>query len=181
MTAPVADRRSIRPLLIVGVAVLCVAVLIGAVVREGYARSHGTEVTLSMRGVDPRDVVRGHYVRIHLVEDLPGGQVCARGEGKWISLQPKGSRWVPVGRYPSREQAQRDGGVAVRGTLGCTDTTVSMDIGVDRIYVNQSDATTIERAVTAGHDAGAIVSIGTDGRARLVGVDVDGRRYDLGW
>jgi hypothetical protein len=58
---------------------------------------------------------------------------------------------------------------------------VSLDIGIDRFYLNQREAEAVDRALLTGRRADAIVSVGTDGRARLIGIDVDGRRYDLDW
>ncbi|GAB09913.1 hypothetical protein GOARA_048_01150 [Gordonia araii NBRC 100433] len=172
----------IRPLLIVAVALVCVAALVGIVIREGMARSSGTQVTLAMQGVDPRDLVRGHYVALRLADDIPEGQVCVdSADGEWIALRRSGSRHVAVGQYPSRDEAQRFGDIAVRGTMRCQGRTAWIDIGIDRFYINQRDATAIEKALTDGREAAAIVSVGGDGKARLVGLDVDGKRYDLNW
>ena len=125
MTSPGQRQRStglrltrLRPALIVGVALLCVAILIGLVVREGYARSHGTQVTLAMRGADPRDLVRGHYIAIRLADDLPAGQLCPQQTGDgWVALRRNGPTYRAAGQYGSRAQAQRHGDVAVRGSL----------------------------------------------------------------
>lgn len=172
-------RGLIRPALILLIAALCVATLVGIVVREGHARSHGTEVTLAMRGVDPRDLVRGHYVAIRLADEAPPG--CTGQPGKWIALARSGERSVPAGAYPTRDEALRHGPVAVRGTLRCQGSTASLDIGIERFYINQRDATAIDEALRGGKSASAIVSVGTDGKARLVALEVDHRRYDLAW
>ena len=58
------------PLRIVIVAALCVAGLIGLVVRETMARNSGTEVLLAMEAVDPRALLSGHYVIVQLRESL---------------------------------------------------------------------------------------------------------------
>ena len=43
------------------------------------------------------------------------------------------------------------------------------------------NASPIQEAVLNGREAAAIISVGADGRARLIGIDVDGKRYDLNW
>ena len=64
---------------------------------------------------------------------------------------------------------------------------VTLDIGVDRFHADQDEAERIERALRARRADGsapsafAVVSVGADGRARLKGVIVDGRRTDLTW
>ncbi len=174
--------RWVRPVLVLTVALVCVAALIGLVVREGQARAGGTQVTLAMRGADPRDLLRGHYVAIRLVDDLLPGQQCpAQHDGDWVALAPDGNRHVAVGQFGTRDQALRHGDLAVRGSMGCHEQTVSLNLGIDRFYINQRDATDIDEALRSGRTAAAIVSVGGDGRARMVGLDVDGKRYDLHW
>ncbi|MFT3901472.1 MAG: GDYXXLXY domain-containing protein [Gordonia sp. (in: high G+C Gram-positive bacteria)] len=176
------DRDLARPVAILLVAAVSIAALVGLVLREAHARSHGTEITVSMRGADPRDLVRGHYVEIRLAESTPPAATCRPrpGEG-WIALRNNGTRYVPVGKYDSREGARDNGDIAVRGSLSCTENTTWLSLGPQRFYVNQRDATTIDRALLQGREAAAVLSVGSDGRARLVGLDVDGKRYDLTW
>lgn len=62
---------------------------------------------------------------------------------------------------------------------------VTLDIGVDRFHADQDEALAIEKALRQRRQgeapAFAVVSIGDDGRARLKGVIVDGKRTDLTW
>ncbi|MFT4202240.1 GDYXXLXY domain-containing protein [Gordonia sp. (in: high G+C Gram-positive bacteria)] len=185
------DPRLIRPIAVLVVAAVCVAALVGLVLRENHARSHGTRVTLSMRGADPRDLVRGHYVQIQVADQLPAGRACVQKDDGWIAVTSGGGPTdQPVGIYDTKDEALRNGDHALRGSMRCTGpgrtddggpATAWLDIGTDRFYINQRDAQDIDRALASGRRAAAIVSVGTDGRARLVGLDVDGKRYDLHW
>ena len=92
-------------------------------------------------------------------------------------------------------QAALAGGaqLAVRGGVYCSRTAfgdaeadvVTLDIGVDRFHADQDAALTIEKALRQRRQgeapAFAVVSVGDDGRARLKGVIVDGKRTDLTW
>ena len=63
---------------------------------------------------------------------------------------------------------------------------VTLDIGVDRFHADQQEAQAIDKALAArraGQPASAFaaISVGRDGRARLKGVVIVGRRTDLSW
>lgn len=63
---------------------------------------------------------------------------------------------------------------------------VRLDIGVERFHIDQAQAQRIERIVrdqASGAEArvSAIVSIGSDGRAWLKGLLIDGARLELNW
>lgn len=182
------------------VAVLCIAFLIGMVVREGAARSGGQEVTLAMAAVDPRALLSGHYVIIDPRAPLAAGEACpAIPEGaRWIALASDGAHHRPVGAALTREAALALGPIAVRGELTCFPPPaagegspaipgqISADVGVYRYYAAQAEAQRIEamlREQAPGEPTRiyAILSIGADGRARLKGLLVDERRLELGW
>lgn len=197
------------PVRIVIAAGLLAAGLVGLVVREGVARAAGQEVRLAMQGYDPRALLTGHYVRFQLRHDLPGGTRCppvspagASVRDGWVSLRREGVRHVPAGAAVSRAEALRLGDVAVRGVLTCEsgpvlrlpaigvesqeNNTLRLDVGIDRIHLDQAEAEAMERQLSrftpdAPVEADAIVSVGQDGKARLKGVVVAGRRTDLDW
>ena len=108
-----------------------------------------------------------------------------------------GAAFIAV-RTVSREQAERIGSLPVRGTFTCSPPTpasegvestpgwLSLDLGIERFYINQADAMRIEQVLSeqrAGEEvrAFAIISVGSDGRARLRALLVDGERFDLSW
>lgn len=196
------------PVRILAVAFVLALGLFGLVVREGRARAEGLEVRLSMAGYDPRSLLSGHFVLFQLRHDLPPAAPCpsqsdagARVEDSWVALRPDGARHVPVGAAKSRQAAQRLGPIVVRGVLTCSPglapqlpgggqppevQSVMLDVGIHRIHLDQTQAEAMERQLRRfGADqpveADAIVSVGRDGKARLVGVVVGGKRTDLDW
>lgn len=176
------------------VAGLCVASLIGLVVREGLARDGGVEITLPMQAVDPRDLLSGHYVTVRLSEALAPGEPCpqALGDGSWLAFGPRGATHTLLGSASTRQEALEVGPIPVEGSFTCNPPgemqpgAVFVDLGVDRFYINQTDAERIERVIRAQSPnketrAYAILSIGRDGHARLKGLLVDNERFELNW
>lgn len=184
----------------IGAAAVALALtLVGLVVFESRARAAGQEVLLPMEAVDPRNLLTGHYSSLRLTQQLPPGVPCrsrnsSYREGGWLALKRDGSQYRFAGATESREAALKLGEVAVRGGVYCARmafaagdlNAVTLDIGVDRFHAEQSEAQAIDKAL-AGRRPGepvnafAAVSVGTDGRARLKGVVIDGKRTDLDW
>lgn len=200
------------PLRILAVAAVCVASLIGLVLYEGGARASGQEILLPMEAVDPRSLLSGHYVQLNLTQRLDGSQTCpTAGDWKWIALRPVQSvqrplppagdpapaTYVLAGGAGSRDGAQELGALPVKGSFTCSAPTpiegaetmpgwVTLDLGIDRFHINQTDALRIEQVLREQNAdettrAFAIVSVGRDGRARLKGLMVDGERLELTW
>ena len=182
------------------VAALCVAGLIGLVVRESMARDSGSEVLLAMEAVDPRSLLSGHYVIINLRESLAAEEPCPApaSDNPWLALAPHADVHRLAGSAPTRDEALQIAPLVVRGTFTCSTGIapsdgfpgapgwVMLQLGIDRFHANQSEAQRIERVLRdqrPGEDARvyAIVSVGEDGRARLKGLIVDGERLELGW
>lgn len=198
------------------VAVLLIIALVGLLVREDRARASGQEVRLAMEAVDPRSLLSGHYAALQLVQRLDGGAPCPPDleahygqNDSWVALSPApGGVHRVSGAGASRAAALKHGPVVVRGQADCRqtflapprapedaapsteerpqETFITLDIGVDRFYADQTQAEALEAALRRQGEAQAppafaIVSIGQDGRARLKGVEVDGTRADLNW
>ncbi len=198
------------PLRILIVAALCVAALIGLVVREGMARASGQEVLLAMQPIDPRSLLGGHYVIVSLQENIPPGAPCPATLGQstparpggdtprtWLALAPNAAHHSVAGAAQTRAEAEKLGPIVVRGAAACfapepsaddpqRNGFITTDIGVDRFHIAQAEATRIEQLLREQNfeDAPpvfAIVSIGGDGRARLKGLEVEGERLMLDW
>ncbi|MBA4013406.1 MAG: hypothetical protein C0481_16190 [Phenylobacterium sp.] len=187
------------PLRIAAAAAVLVLLLVGVVLRENGARAAGREVLLPMEAVDPRDLLTGHYVALRLSQQLALGQPCPRErstfeEGGWIGLKPQAGHYRFIGVGATRQAALAGGAeLAVRGGVYCSRTAfgnaeadvVTLDIGVDRFHADQDEAQAIEKAMRERRQgeapAFAVVSVGDDGRARLKGVIVGGKRTDLAW
>jgi hypothetical protein len=192
---------------IAAVALLAVLGLIGLVGWESYERDRGAEVILPMATVDPRSVLSGNFVAVTLQEPLSVGQPCPPGFDAsetyvgppptvWIAFRQAGDHAVAVGAAEDRASAARLAPLVARGRASCfppppqaegsppAPGSILLDLGVDRFYASQGEAQRIS-GITAGCDpsagcpAAAIVSIGRDGRARLKGVMVDGKRIEM--
>lgn len=186
---------------ILAVAGLCAAILIGFVINEGAARASGQEVLMAVEGVDPRDLLSGHYVQIAFDRQLDPAEQCPPTSTgwNWTALRARGDIYVVAGGASSRSEVEQVGPVSVRGNYSCTPASlpdangamgapgmIRLNIGIDRYYVNQAEAQRIERALADQHNRGpkrvlAIVSVGRDGVARLKGLVIDGRRMELNW
>jgi hypothetical protein len=185
---------------------LCAALgLVGLVAWEARARAEGEEVRLAVEAFDPRNLLTGHYAALEFVDRLPEGATCPRlarpdRRGRvWIVLRRAGGRHQPAAAFSTRQEAERFGGGAiVRGQVVCQSPgagpvsrglpgVVRTDLGVERFYADQKRAQAIEAALRKGAGAPseeapaalAVLSIGRDGRVRLKGLIVDGRKIDL--
>ena len=193
------------PVRIVAAAGVLALGLVGLVVREGAARSAGQEVRLAITGYDPRSLLTGHYVQFRLQDTLPQEAVCLivgqevrGGPDTWFAVRREGDGHRIVAAAPSRAAALKLGEVAVRGSAQCygmvtrergkppqvSYMSVSLDVGVDRIHLEQGEAKALETALRGwGEPPGsrAVLSVGPDGKARLKGVVVGDKRADLDW
>lgn len=184
---------------ILAVAGICAAALVALVVTEGYARDGGQEITLPMEAVDPRSLLSGHYVQLNFTDRLEVGETCpAAGDWEWVVLRREGDIYVATAGAVSRSEAERLGSLPVKGGFTCNEPTpanadfpgmpgwLSLDLGVDRFHINQTDALRIERVLRQQDPneetrAFAVLSVGRDGRARLKALLIDGERFDLNW
>jgi hypothetical protein len=190
------------------VALVAMAALVTLVVQEGRARAAGVEALFAMEAIDPRSLLSGHYVIVNLQRTLPAGAPCASAapskageeaipydhEG-WLAIAPDPAQARILGLGRTREDAAAFGGLTVRGSYRCSENMPgdfntgpleSIDLGVDRFHINQREAERIEQILRqqGGVEttrAFAIVSIGKDGRARLKGLQIDGKRLELKW
>lgn len=184
------------PVRILAVAVVLALLLIGVVAREGLARANGDEVRLEIAGIDPRSLLGGHYVELRLAPDFtvpgackPASRAHAESWPTWVALRLEGAAHRPVALAETRDSALARGAIALRAQASCplsfppdVDSEVEFDIGISRFHASQAEATGLETALRqTRRPAYAIVSVGADGRARLKGLEVDGKRTDLDW
>lgn len=189
------------PIRILAVAGVLALLLVGLVFAENRARDAGREVKLSMEAVDPRNLLTGHYIDLDLTQRLPVDRPCPanlpnQDKPGWLALKAIGDRHVLTGGAATREAAQKQGEIVVRGYAWCRrvpggadgqeQDAVTLEIGVDRFHAAQADAERMERDLRAQRpgdpaQAFAIVSVGKEGRARLKAVILGGKRSDLDW
>lgn len=188
-------RRFGEPWRIGAAGAVLALLLTGLVVREGRARAEGREVVLVLGAIDPRELLTGHSVILEFTEPLPPGAACPPGSqreaefdpNRWVALRRDGGRHRAVGAARSEADARRLGEVVVRGALECGldsfNDAVTLHIGVRRFHADQAEAEAIEARLRrrGGAPALALISVGRDGRARLNGLLLDGRRVELDW
>ena len=139
----------------------------------------GQEVTLALRPVDPRDLLRGDYVilnpEIQLV-DVGGGvpQDLFGGDAVWVVVEPDGdgiSRATALLSTPPT-----DGRIALKGHVGSTptssDTTLRIDYGLDAFFVPEGQGLEIERLPR--DRVRLVVAVSADGRSAPLRLVADG-------
>ncbi len=193
--------RRLRPILIVLAGLLLAGAMTALVIREHQARRAGREVALLLQGVDPRDLLTGHYVAFTLAEPLREIEMCPvtlinpaiSSTATWVALSPTGdakdNHWRATGQAADRATAARLGVLPVKGSAYCTplgDRQIHLDIGVSRFHASQAQSERIARDIARLNPGGqapayALVSIGKDGRARLIGLLIAGHRIELDW
>lgn len=125
----------------------------------GLAR--GTEVTLRTVPVDPIDLVRGRYVTLRYpISNLPVPEGVRPGDTVYVPLRREGDAWT--GAFVT---AKRPDGLFIRGRYSGG----SLVYGIETYYADEATAQRLERS--AG-DLLVRVSIGSDGHARIKGVEV---------
>jgi uncharacterized membrane-anchored protein len=142
----------------------------------------GREVMLITEPIDPRDMLRGRYVRLNYkISDLPSGfftheQGKALGPGAPVFVR---LRKAPSGRWfafrvavePPASWYEEDGDVWIRGTarygLDLSPRTIRVDYGIERFYVPEPDAPQIEKRMRGGMLTDIVVAVGNGGRAQI--------------
>jgi uncharacterized membrane-anchored protein len=142
---------------------------------------NGQEVLLKVEPIDPRDLLRGDYVRlgyeirnvpVKLVANAPAGEFVPEtgpifvrlgkdADGYW---RPRSaSLRVPEGEPPAGEVDLR-GTVTSAWTLGPEDS-FSVDYGIERFYVPEGEGRAIE-ADMRERPFGILAAIASDGTAQ---------------
>jgi uncharacterized membrane-anchored protein len=150
--------------------------------------------------VDPRDLLRGDYVRLgYDISQIPASLLLAsgdRGEGKTVYVtlerqaQPQGDTWVPVAASPelsaAPEAADR---IVLRGTMDWPWSLFAADgsyrgaaavhvkYGIESYFVPENTGGDLEKATRSG-GVKAVISVRRDGAAAIKGIIVDGVRHD---
>lgn len=183
------------------------AALATRIVWEVYQRFAGQEVTMSVVGIDRFELERSRTSPLVFEDMFPPDTACPIPVGNrdralifggyWLSIVPVqvprasgsgpiDSRWQSLRAWASGMDAKSTGRIAVLGTASCrplaNGIAIQTHIGIDRLHATEAEALAIRaalRRVYGPPKAQAVLSIGLDGRARLMGVIVNGQRIDL--
>ena len=155
--------------------------LIGMIVDHNVRRTTGTEILLDLEPVDPRDLLAGYYVIIstplHSIdpEQVGGEADFERSADVYVVVEPDGGgSWQPVSIHSERPEA----GVFVHGKVQwVSPNTIRAHFNLERYYADADTAQALEIRRQAGPDSlRLIVSVGSDGRAIIRGLEIDGER-----
>jgi len=139
---------------------------------------NGQEVLLKVEPIDPRDLLRGDYVRLgYEIRDVPVKLVANAPAGEFVTEE--GPIFVRLGRdgdgywrvrsasLGEPQGAAADGEVDIRGTVtgGWTlgpDASFSVNYGIDRYYVPEGEGRAIETDMRE-RPFGILAAVGKDG------------------
>jgi uncharacterized membrane-anchored protein len=144
---------------------------------------NGTEVMLETGFVDPRDLFRGHYVRLNLKISRLRGALAPSfilpdvGQPIWVSLE-KGEDgfWQPVTTDVNAPQ----GAVSLRGTFQSrsgggqiSDRQINIDFPFDRYFAPEARALELED-LRQDQRLGIVLAVMPNGTAAVKGIVIDG-------
>ncbi|HHN67186.1 MAG TPA: hypothetical protein ENK15_04000 [Thermopetrobacter sp.] len=157
----------------------------------------GTEVVLNIRPIDPRDLFRGHYVRLFYPEismippagltglpatRAPNAIALRKGARIYVVLAPTdGPYWRRARAGLRPPQTIPPGHVLLIGRAGRAvrhlQPALPVTYGIERYYAPQARARALERRL-AGRTArtAVILRVSPSGRAAIAGLMLDGKR-----
>ncbi|GAK46032.1 conserved protein [Tepidicaulis marinus] len=171
---------------------LAQALFLGAMIwdRMALLRS-GTEVTLAIEPVDPRDLFRGDYVvltyDISRLEEskLAGDNGFEEGDEVWVTLEEQDGLWQAAALY----RAAPDDGIFIKGrvdyAIGARPRTVEEEepcencrmltlfYGIESYFVPEGTGWDLEEQRNENRLA-ARIALGSDGEAAIKGLLLDG-------
>ncbi|WP_186396381.1 GDYXXLXY domain-containing protein [Stappia sp. TSB10GB4] len=163
-----------------GLAAVLQLVLIGLPLADRLqVHWFGREVTLALRPIDPRDLLRGDYVilnpeigQVQLETGMPQG--LASGDEVWVVVEPDDegiSRAVAVLSAPPG-----DGRIALKGRVTGVPASASgalrVDYGLETFFVPEGQGIEIERM--PADRVRLVVAVADDGRSAPLRLMADG-------
>ncbi len=143
---------------------------------------NGQDVLLKVEPIDPRDLLRGDYVRLNydireiplkLVTNAPSGDAVPAERTIFVRLgKDEDGYWRP--RSASLDQpaaVPAAGEVVIRGTVSTLwstgeDTSYSVNYGIDRYYVPEGEGLAIEADMRT-RPFGILAAVGRDGTPQI--------------
>ncbi|GJL97306.1 MAG: hypothetical protein DHS20C06_11230 [Hyphobacterium sp.] len=155
--------------------------LVSMIVDHQIRRQSGTEVILDLEPVDPRDLLAGYYVIIqtplHILDAnaLAGDDEFRPGNDIFVVLEPGADGdWHPTSIYHARP----DDGIFIHGKVRRSwDETIFAHFNLERYYAHEETAQILEHRRRGNRDRLRwIVSVESDGRAIIRGLEINGER-----
>lgn len=155
----------------------------------------GQEVLLKVEPIDPRDFLRGDYVRlgyeirnvpVKLIENAPAGEFVTEEGPIFVRLKKEEDgfwRARSASFATPSAAAPEPGDVDIRGTVsgGWTlgpDASLSVDYGIDRYYVPEGEGLAIEQDLRE-RPFGILAAVAADGTTQIKALmDGDRKLYE---
>ena len=174
-------KRLILAALVLAVAQIgCLAWIIAG---RAAILQNGTEVLLKVEPIDPRDLLRGDYVRLgYEINEVPASAIANRkphasitesgdiyvrvkkdADGYWRVASA--SLYEPFAEPAGADEADIRGAVPPGWSLNDGDT-IRVDYGIDRFYLPEGEGLQIEKDMRV-RPFGILAAIGTDGTAQI--------------
>jgi uncharacterized membrane-anchored protein len=178
MAEPMRAKPFVIPAAIAATAVLC-AILAWMIESRAQILREGTEIVLKSEPIDPRDLLRGHYVVLTYPAQQITGVVLAgltaeagAGEPGWDVTVYVTFEAGPDGHHrPVAASLTRPGnGIVLRGIAPYLDggtRTLFLDYGIGRFYTNEHRAPELEERMRAGVLAEIVIAVGADGTGQI--------------
>lgn len=143
----------------------------------------GREIALKVHPVDPRDLLRGDYVRlgydissipVSLIENLPTDLATTRAGPIYVRIKKaEDGYWhaVSASLYEPASAAEDDGTVELRGQVAAgwslgPDASLSVDYGIERFYLPEGEGRAIEQDMRI-RAFGIRLAVASDGTAQI--------------
>lgn len=143
-----------------------------AILRDGRA------IVLKTEPVDPRDLLRGRYVRLNYTISniaaslfgLDEGERLERGATVYVKLEEGADGyWIAAEAAATPPDGGEDVWIRGKARYGVwpASETVTVEYGIERFYTPETEAPEIEKRMREGMVSDIIVSVGGDGRAQI--------------
>jgi uncharacterized membrane-anchored protein len=180
-------NRKAMALLVIAALALPIAALAAMVGQQEWLRSRVTVLNVAVRGADPRDLLRGHYLTVAFAwnwESLPQPEADGRmPAGALCVIAIDAERRPRVRFLPDSTADQANAGacrLVIPGWMRSSDAFVPNSIdttnGAIRLFVPETRAAELERMISERPGALTVdLAVRADGRVSIEGLRVDGR------
>ncbi len=181
-------------------ALLQTGVIAGIIVNRAVHIANGREIVLDVIPVDPRDLLRGDYVRLgYTISRLAGAIVEIperpyKGMPIFVTLEHQGKpgeeKWVAVAATAVRPAMPESGSkIVLQGSLqwwwpyqrdrqtnkGSPE--MNLSYGIETYFVPESTGRDLEK-LTRQAAVRTVVSVDRNGKAAIKGIIIEGVRHD---
>ncbi len=160
-----------KRIVLFAVSILWIAIAFGLINSRELILKQGTTVVLETVPVDPRDLVRGDYVRLsYKISRLDLNFIRSadnnyrRGEKVFVFLEPTGGVWQAVSVQKAKPQSE---GLYIKGRVDSYyGKKLNVDYGIESYFVPEGEGREIEKTMRGAKSLVKMeVSIAPSGQA----------------